>query len=292
MQRTLFLKNRPLVTFQWTENGQFSIRKIHEEDFSFWPHLLQKNHEPQLIKEWISQRITHTGQKILKRIKEAIKTEGLLDKVALTKGLSLNDTFWIGKENENFEEVNLYNNSFNEEIAALAFSPDTQKIINFISRSPEYSSEGVMRKCWIKRDNIIYLMKADDWPNTGNYNQIFAEYFATQLAEVFDVPHVSYFLEQHINHLNQPEIVSLCKLFTSTTQSFLAAKNFFLFHGISANDLLPSWLETPYYHDNLMRYYQQEFYEDMMVFDAIIGNQDRHLNNFGYLFNSDNGKFT
>lgn len=286
MEKTLFLKNNPLVSFKWSSDGCFSVTKIHEKDFSLWPHILQKNHDQQLIKEWLSNRITPTGKKILKRIEEATKAEGILGKVALTKGLSLNDSFWVGDDSERFEDVNLYNNSFSEEVAELAFSADTRKIISFASRSPEYASEGAMRKCWIKRNNAIFLMKIDDWHNTGNYNQVFAEYFAMQFAEAFGINHVEYFLENRINHEGKEEIVTLCPIFTSTEHSFLSAKNFFIYNGISENDLLPSWLESPIYHEKLMDNFGRKAYEDMMIFDAIIGNQDRHLSNFGYMYNS------
>lgn len=45
MERTLFLKNHPLVTFSFMADESFTIKKIHEADFALWPHLLQKNHK-------------------------------------------------------------------------------------------------------------------------------------------------------------------------------------------------------------------------------------------------------
>ncbi|MBQ7618327.1 MAG: hypothetical protein IJS50_05575 [Desulfovibrio sp.] len=290
MERTLFLKNHPLVTFSSKADGSFAIKKIHEADFSLWPHLLQKNHTAPYLKEWLTKRVSPVGRKLLQKIKEASKLEGLIGQVALTKGLSLNDNFWIGRESERFEDVNLYKNSFSEEIAELAFSPTSRKIIALASRSPEYASDGAMRKCWIRRDETIYLMKADDWPNQGNYNQVFAEYFASQLAKAFGIEAVPYFLESRINRKGQEEIVCLCPIFTSIEKSFLSAKDYFLYHGLKESDLLPSWLENAIYHENLVKYYSREIYEDMMVFDVIIGNQDRHLNNFGYFFDGTNCK--
>ena len=110
--------------------------------------------------------------------------------MTLTKGLSLNDCFWIGNENKTFAEVNLYKNPFSAEIAELAFTSSFDKAVNCASRSPEYASEGAMRKCWIKRCDAIFLMKADDWPNTGGHNQVMAEFFACQVAAAFGINHV------------------------------------------------------------------------------------------------------
>ncbi|MBQ7537803.1 MAG: hypothetical protein IJT42_02410 [Treponema sp.] len=61
MERTLFLADRPLFSFSFDASGKFSVTKIHEEDLSFWPHLLQKDQSPELCKEWLGNRIPPVG---------------------------------------------------------------------------------------------------------------------------------------------------------------------------------------------------------------------------------------
>lgn len=45
------------------------------------------------------------------------------------------------------------------------------------------------------------------------------------------------------------------------------------------------------YAEIVIREISKEKYEDLMVFDSLIGNQDRHLGNFGYLVDNDTGAF-
>ena len=290
MEQTLFLQDRPLCTFSINEKENFTIKKIHESDFNYWPFILQMNHSPQYLKEWLGNRITQTGRKLLKRIREARKARGSLGALSLTKGLSLNDCYWVGNEGESFSDVNLYDNPFSEEIAELAFFPEEKKAAEFALRSPEYSSYGAMRKCWIRRDNILFLMKSDDWPNTDGYNQSIAEYFACQVANAFGIAYVPYSLEKRVNSAGKEEIVSLCQIFTSIEKSYVPARIFFLYKGIEEADLLPTWLEIPSNLVKLLEQFDAEFYEDMMIFDSLIGNQDRHLFNFGYYFDSTTNK--
>ena len=293
MERTLFLADRPLFSFSFDASGKFSVTKIHEEDLSFWPHLLQKDQSPELCKEWLGNRITPVGRKLLTRIREASKVSGVLGYLTLTRGLSLNDAFWIGEDGETFRDFNLYENPLSPEIAQLAFSTDTARAAAFFSRSPEYSSEGAMRKCWVRRGDNLFLMKADDWQNSGGYSQVFAEYFASISAEAFGISHVSYSLELHEKSDNKGyDQVCLCPLFTSLSTGFVPASVFFRAQGIPERKLLQFWLENPEEHEKLMQIFDRKFYEDMLVFDALIGNEDRHLNNFGYFVDNVTNRFT
>lgn len=43
--------------------------------------------------------------------------------------------------------------------------------------------------------------------------------------------------------------------------------------------------------DRLSRAYGEEAYADLMLFDSIIANQDRHYGNFGYLVDNNTGEF-
>ena len=43
--------------------------------------------------------------------------------------------------------------------------------------------------------------------------------------------------------------------------------------------------------DKLSKVYGEETYADLMLFDSIIANQDRHYGNFGYLIDNNTGKY-
>lgn len=83
---------------------------------------------------WMNSRISSIGKDLLKRVVTDERSHGPL---GMTLGLSLNDTFWVQDGSHTWEEVNLYENPLNPEIAELAFTQglSPQKVLG--SRSPE-----------------------------------------------------------------------------------------------------------------------------------------------------------
>lgn len=185
------------------------------------------------------------------------------------RALSLNDVHWIAKDNspEKWQDVNLYDNPFSTAVASMAFTGDRRSSVRDASSSPEYSTDGNLRKCWRRVDGKVLLYKAGAHPTDGFLGrreaggfEPFAEYYAAQVAEAMNLPHVDYGLARFKHRL-----CSTCPLFTSDKVGYLAAR------GVVSKDAA---LGDPRF-------------ADIFFFDAVVFNTDRHTGNFGYLIDND-----
>ena len=114
------------------------------------------------------------------------------------------------------------------------------------------------------------------------------EFYAAQVAEKMGFEHVSYDLEEFHHRNGDREIVCKCKLFTSENVGFINAYEYFLAKGFDTMDADLGDLSS---QAKMAKLYGEKEYQDLMVFDSLICNQDRHLGNFGYLVDNNTGEF-
>lgn len=213
-------------------------------------------------------------------------------------GVSLNDTYWIVPADSDlrWDDWSPYRNQLDKEIADIAFTayiyelpPDLPKGSRVPRITAEPTTTGEMRKCWINKDDGIYLRKAYDWRiMPGKRSSAVMEYYASQLAEAMEIPHVPYTLSKYIRSNGKEDIICECPLFTSEDIGFVSAISVIEETGIS-------WskhnLDSPYLHKEFAKLFGEKFYADMMLFDSIFLNYDRHLGNFGMLIDNNKGKY-
>lgn len=195
-----------------------------------------------------------------------------VDFIRLTKALSLNDTIWVNQHgsHDTWEDVSLYRNSFNEVVARTAF--DGIRSGKLSSRtSPEYSTEGLYAKCWTRKNSNIYLVKK---PSKTHGTEIFSEVMAAELAKYICSHFVTYSLTEY--HGKQ---VSICPIFTSEETGFIPAYKY-----IKPRENISKLLEA------YSKYGAEEDFRRMLVFDALILNEDRHSGNYGFIFENDTGR--
>ena len=88
------------------------------------------------------------------------------------KGLSLNDSYWVVEEgdDETFEKNNLYENPFSNILAALAFTGYGSSLRSSLRSSPEFTTNGMLPKCWRRIDGKVTLYKGGTMgaSNTGS----------------------------------------------------------------------------------------------------------------------------
>ena len=102
--------------------------------------------------------------------------------------------------------------------------------------------------------------------NTGN--EPYSEFYAAQIADAMGLDHVPYTLSKW-----KGSLCCVCELFTDIDHSFVPMWRFCKTKSIK---------DVAAYLRNLGEDYFNAFY-DMMIFDALIYNTDRHLNNFGLM---------
>ncbi|MGP1493978.1 MAG: HipA family kinase [Streptobacillus sp.] len=288
----LMNKNKPLIKFEClTRNNEFGtiydfkILKIQKENKEIFPISLETTEEG--LKEWIKTRKVPKNRAFVEKILETlVENENLkhpMDYIKVSFGLSLNDSYWIipddGKQYL-WENYNLYKNKFSKTLSLVAFTGYNSQIKD-VRISPEYTTNGMLKKCWHQKEDGIYLLKGatEEYSNSGKEH--YSEFYSAQVAEILGLNHIEYDLEKF-----HDELVSSCKLFTSEDVGYEPMINIFKSKNIKCTDLDAG---TIYEIKNLLK---EEFikFEDMMLFDAIIGNKDRHLGNFGMLINNTSGR--
>ena len=187
-----------------------------------------------------------------------------------------------------WDDCNLYAHPFDEILSYVAFTGYSEKVSGVVT-SPELTSSGALKKCWSNRADGIYLIKGDDFfPRADGRSQATNEYYAAQVAEAMGIEHIDYDLEEFKHRNGQKELVCKCKLFTSNDEGFVEAASFYKEHGIDLDNLDVTSLAV---QRQLADLFGQEKYADMMLFDSIIANKDRHFGNFGMLVDNNTGAY-
>ena len=131
--------------------------------------------------------------------------EGFLN---VTHALSLNDTFWVKRQDSNLQwnQVSLYQNEFDQLISEAAFDGSANSS-ELSTTSPEFGTDGNYAKCWIREDEDIFLYKT----GSSRYEvEPLSEFLASQLASILCPDYVDYDLGFYRGRL-----ISKCRLFTS-----------------------------------------------------------------------------
>ena len=195
--------------------------------------------------------------------------QGYLD---ITHALSLVDTFWVKPQDSEltWEKVSLYTHPFNETIAKTAFEGGLHGR-HLADTSPEYGTDGSFAKCWIRESDTIKLLKRGSSGARNAGLEPYSEYYAGQLIKAFTDDFVSYDLRTRNNR-----ICSVCDSFTSEKYGFLP---------YAAVDTTST--STPNVLTRMKEFGLEEETRLMFVVDAIILNEDRHKNNFGFIVDND-----
>lgn len=277
----LRLYDETLLTFSMAEKGLeglvAEIDYINNDKLNLFPLDLEVSNTG--IIKWLRNRVIPKNRRFVDEILKTLNlsqndTKGIID---VCKGLSLNDSYWIvpkGFKGE-FSEYNLYENRFSEILSLVAYTGagSSNKVF---TTSPELTTNGMLPKAWrfVENDGIyLYKGGTDGAANSGK--EPYSEYYASQIAAVMGLNAVKYELENWKGIL-----ASKCKVFTNIDTSFVPIGRIVKDGGIAG----------------CLEYYKSlgnEFYEQlksMLVFDAVIYNEDRHFGNFGVLRNNHTGE--
>lgn len=255
------------------------IEKIIEP--AYLPIMVKTGAElQQTFDDWLAYRNIPKSRNNLQKILGAFRVSSIAELSLRNLGLSLSDSYWIKPQESSlsWNDVNLYENSFytiNEQIL------ENMPLIYLKRYNPDSSSNGELRKFWSIKDNIRVLYKESRKPYFQQaYNEVFADKLLTQLG----LPHVSYSIE-----IINDKPFSVCPAFTSPEIEYVPA--WYILGAVKKkND------ENTYQHfqrcvEKLKIPYDTKLLHNMLAFDYLIYNQDRHFGNFGFLRNVDTLEF-
>jgi len=231
------------------------------------------------VESWIKHR---TIPKNRAYVDTLLTTMGLsqnrpLDIIKVSKGLSLNDCYWVAEEgnDETFDKYNLYDNRFSRVLGQIAFTGYGSNLASIISSSPEFTTNGMLPKCWRRESGIIKLYKGGTEGASNTGNEPYSEFYASQIASALDINAISYSLSKW-----KGKLCSVCDIFTNKKLSFTPVGRIVRTGGIKAVR-------------NFYSSFGDEFSKalnDMILLDALIFNTDRHYGNFGFLVDSKTNK--
>lgn len=190
--------------------------------------------------------------------------------IRVSKGLSLNDCYWVVEEGfeGSFDKYNLYDNRFSRILSLIAFTGYGSSIRTSLVSCPEFTTNGMLPKCWRRVKGEIKLYKGGTSGASNTGKEPYSEFYAAQIAQVLGVDAIPYNLSRW-----KGELCSTCSLFTNKEFSFLPVGRLVKKGGMEA---------VKAYYETLGPTYMKAF-ADMLVLDAVIFNTDRHFGNFGFL---------
>ena len=231
------------------------------------------------VLKWLQKRVIPKNRayvaEILKTFGLSINdTKGIID---ICKGLSLNDSYWVVPRDftGTFAQYNLYENRFSEILSLVAYTGIGQSDAAFTT-SPELTTNGMLPKAWrFIPGEGIYLYKGGTFGAANTGNEPYSEYYASQVAQAMGLNAVTYELENW-----KGITASRCKLFTDIDTAYIPIGRIVREGGLKAClDYYKELGEAPY-----------EQVKSMLVFDAVIYNEDRHFGNFGVLRDNHSGE--
>ncbi|WP_300905200.1 transcriptional regulator, partial [Helicobacter rodentium] len=257
------------------------IDTIKIESESNLPLQINKKAIKSSLTSWIINRKAPNNRAFVDKILSTLnknKVEDFMDYIDISFGLSLNDSYWIIPSDKDYQwkDYNLYENEFSEALEAVAFSGFSCKVSGLTS-SPEYTTNGMLKKCWHRENGQIYLYKGSGEGFLRGGKEAYSEYYMAQVAEVMEFDYVPYDLKLFHN-----QIVSACPIFTNENEGYMPMV---VFIPMESRD--KRGLELV---EEIEKIYPKDKFSDLMLFDAIIMNKDRHLGNFGMIVDNNTGE--
>ena len=250
----------PDVHILWTDENKKELLPLDLPEIS-----------PKGLESWVKNRSIPRNRAYVSSILSSLglSLNRPFDILQVSKGLSLNDCYWVTEEGfeGNFEKYNLYDNPISRVLGEIAFT-GCGSSYGIIKSSPELTTNGMLPKCWRRESGVIRLYKGGTTGAANAGYEPYSEFYAAQIAEVLHVNAIPYGLSKWKGIL-----CSTCELFTSKDYAFVPVGRIIRSGGMKAvreyyRELGPDYIKA---------------LDDMIVFDAVILNSDRHYGNFGFL---------
>lgn len=273
---TLMHFDAPLIVFSAERQAETNIRiiEVHKESKELFPLDLAEISE-RGIESWIKHRSIPKNRAYVDTLLSSLglSVNRPLDLISVSKELSLNDCYWLKQEDssDSFDGVNLYDNRFSRVLGQIAFTGYGSSNVSGLTSSPEFTTNGMLPKCWRRIDGKILLYKGGTMGASNTGNEPYSEFYAYQIGKILGINVIPYNLSKWKDIL-----CSTCELFTSKDLSFVPVGRIVRSGGMQA---------VKEYCKELGPEFEKAL-NDMFIFDALIFNTDRHYGNFGFLIDS------
>ncbi|MCD8151413.1 MAG: hypothetical protein LUE92_18100 [Clostridiales bacterium] len=278
---TLMNQDTPVMEFSYHTGAHVctDIRKIMNPEYAS-PALLRTDGSitEDTFNAWWQRRaipITRSGLDFVLDTLNITDPRTLLD---MNHGLSLSDRYWVNSGSLKWTDINYFDNDFSDDLGMVTLHsqvPERVKGGSLALLNPSSSLNGNMKKKWsIDPDGSRVLYKKSANPMALD---VYGEAVATALHKyIFDPDeYISYEIR-----CDKDGIYAVCPNMLHDNEEFIPAFD------ILINDFSYS---RNTYQGLLKRIHglglgrAGDFLNRMFVCDFIIGNDDRHYNNFGFI---------
>ena len=233
------------------------------------------------LNEWIKGRGIPESRKDIEEIKEIYNVKELKSLMIKAMGLNLTDHYWLHESNVNikWEDVNHFNNVFDNVKPGEDVFPGVDN--NVKDKSPNFCVDGSIEKRWYLLNNERYLIKGSKYQKQ---QEPFNEEIASLIMDEYNIKHVHYEQKRTKNE-NIP--YSICKCMCDDNCEYLNAGWVFSNIDFSVRNYT-SYIQKC--EENGINDAKERI-DEMLAVDYLIGNNDRHVGNYGIIRNSNDLKW-
>lgn len=230
---------------------------------------------------WCATRLLTLDRKYAKEIlnslglKQAVTDRERAEIAISYHALCLTDVYWVRelREKIRFAQINLYDHSLSDafvdvSLRGRALTAENAGLIPYGDSAGDLSTAGVAPKAWIRREGRFLLLK------DGDEREVERELFASRIARCFNVEQVLY--EPWVY---DGQRVSQSVLLTSKERSIVSAQSVEIYAANRGTTLQKIVIRQDEYS-----------YHMMNIIDYLVGNTDRHWENWGFWVNNSNNK--
>lgn len=263
-----------------TTNGQ---ALIYDEKFLPYDLYLEEGRDFEIqlnnidnFNHWCASRVLSLDRKYAKEILNSIgMAQAITDrdraKISLSYHcVSLTDLYWVKEKEEtiSYDEINLYDNSLNEAVVELSLRGKSMTVTNQ-ELAPDLSTRGCFPKAWIRKGDTFVLLK------DGGEETVKREVLASRISQCFDFKQVAYQEDFY-----DGEKVSASRIVTSKQYSMVSKMAFQIYAVNHDLDVLEECIRV-----------DKKTYYGMNILDYLIGNTDRHPENWGFLVDNQTNEY-
>ena len=272
----MILKHKNIDVCKINFDGRFHIDEIFNKEHmpvgvnSEYKDLLDRQ-----LQSWFDMRTIPYDRQEMNRIK-AILNCNIQDALVKGLGLSLTDCYWTTSKNDNikWEDINFYKNGFDDSFGKFILQNKTGNINDY--NFPDITTDGFQKKAWILINNIPSLVKYGDFGNSVDFGKNILsanEVITYHIANDMNIDAVQYYKIKNGN-----DNLCVCKSFIKDDQSeFVNALQIKNEYNLTSMGLY-NWFAKRGFSNNI---------DDMIGFDYLIRNIDRHEKNFGIIRHPD-----
>lgn len=273
-----FVDEKMLQIEEWKqqiEDGKLYLDTEEYEDYGddYWDRewIVMNN-----FYYWCASRVLSLDRKYAKEILNSIgmaqaTTDRDRAKISLSYHcVSLTDVYWVKEKGEDisYEQLNLYDNSLNEAIVELSLRGKPMTVTNQ-ELAPDLSTKGYFPKAWIRRKNEFILLK------DGGDNAVKKELVASRVCQCFDFKQVVYREGFYCG-----QRVTESSIITSKRYSIISKMAFEIYAQNHDLDVLEECIKK-----------DPKTYYGMNILDYLVGNIDRHPENWGFLVDNETNDY-